>query len=239
MLCGCGSMPTRTDESDRASNGSMVFESEVYDFGIAGQQEEIKHDFVFKNTGDGLLQIKNLRPSCGCVAALLSGENIPSGETGIIQVTFKTNKYEGKQKKFIYVETNDPKEPKIELVVQGNIKSDIAVDPQGIHFGDVIKGETVSKKVKVFDMSNEGLQLKRIQINEKLFAIKTETFKGEHNRGFELEITLKPDIPAGPLKETITLHTNLKRRPRIDIPVLGNILGDIKVDPKFQKGEQQ
>jgi len=217
----------------------MEFETEIYDFGIAGQEREITHDFVFKNVGNSPLEIKGLRTSCGCMAALSSGETILPGEAGMIHATFKTQKYEGKQKKLIYVESNDPANPKFELVMQGSIKSDIAIEPQVLQFGDVPRGKTVSKKVKVFDLGKEELLLQRIQFNESHLNIEVDKFRDQNNKGFEIEVTLRPDIPAGSFNEVITLHTNIIKRPRIDIPVLGNILGDIKVDPKFQKGEQQ
>jgi hypothetical protein len=118
------------------------------------------------------------------------------------------------------------------LVIQGLIKADIAVDPQGLLFGDVDKGRTISKKVRAFDLAKDELQLKKIQFNENYFVVKIDKFRGLNNRGFELEVTLRPNIPVGSFSEIITLHTNLLKRPRLDIPVLGNIVGEIKVEPK-------
>lgn len=220
LLFSCAKYTAQPEKTD-SNSPRIQFEREIYDFGIAGQEREISHDFVFKNVGDSPLQIENPRTSCGCTSAILSGDTAAPGESGIIHASFKTQKYEGKQKKVISVESNDPENPKIELVIQGLIKKDIAIDPQGLYFGDVPKGKIISKKVKVFDLSKEELQLKRIQGNEKYFDIKSDKFKGENNRGFELEITLKPEIPVGPFSEVITLHTNMEKRPRIDVPVYG------------------
>jgi hypothetical protein len=213
-----------TTISERNSNSPRLqFEETIYDFGVAGQESEVTHNFVFKNVGNSPLKIEGLRTSCGCTAALLSEDTIAPGKTGIIHATFKTQKYEGKQKKFIYVESNDLEKPEIELVMQGSIKSDIAIDPQGLHFGNVSKGKTISKKVKVFDLGKGELQIERIRFNENFFGVKADKFKDQNNRGFELDITLRQDAPTGSFNEVITLHTNLERRPRIDIPVWGNI----------------
>lgn len=222
LIFSCAKYTAQPEKTD-SNSPRIQFEREIYNFGIAGQEREITHDFVFKNVGSSPLQIESLKTSCGCMAVLSSGDTIAPGETGIIHATFKTQRYEGKQKKFIYVESNDPEKPKIELVMQGFIKTDIAIDPQGLHFGNVSKGKTISKKVRVFDLNKGELQLKRIQFNENYFNIKADRFKGENNRGFELEITLKPEISGGSFSEVITLHTNLEKRPRIDIPIWGNI----------------
>lgn len=227
FLSNCATYTTSSGKTG-SSSPHIVFESDIYDFGIAGQEREISHDFVFKNVGYSHLEIKGLRTSCGCVAALSSGETIQPGEAGMIHAAFKTQKYEGKQKKLIYVESNDPENPKIELVMQGSIKSDIAIEPQALQFGNVPKGKTVSKKVKVFDLGKEELQLKRIQFNENHLNIKVDKFEEQNNRGFEIEVMLRPDIPVGLLNEVITLHTNLVKKPRIDVPVLANILNQVQ-----------
>ena len=203
----------------------MAFEELNYDFGIAGPGHRITHIFKFTNTGSEPLQIIRVNTSCGCTAALLSKKEVFPGGSGEIRATFKTKRFEGIQETTITVYSNDPDTPEIDLTIIGAIKRDVAVVPQGINFGDVEKGETVTGSVKLLQLSQNKLVLHRIEVNEKYLHVTTSRFREENSRGINIDISLKSEAPAGPLNEVITLHTNLKRRPRIDVLVYGVIKG--------------
>jgi hypothetical protein len=211
----------------------MAFEERVYDFGIAGPGDRITHIFKFTNAGSEPLQITRVSTSCGCTAALLSQKEIPPGSSGDIRTVFETKRFEGEQETTITVHSNDPDDPEIELTIIGAIQRDVAVVPQGINFGDVEKGKTVTGSVKLLQLSQNKLVLHRIEVNEKYLNATTSRFREENSRGIHIDITLKPEAPVGAFNEVITLHTNLKRRPRIDVPVWANILGRIQVQPEI------
>ena len=47
----------------------IAFETPVYDFGKVKSGDLVKHTFTFTNTGDELLILTNVQPSCGCTTA--------------------------------------------------------------------------------------------------------------------------------------------------------------------------
>ena len=73
-------------------------------------------------------------------------------------------------------------------------------------------------------MSKERLILEKVEVDDRYFSVKSSGFSEENRRGFDIEVILKPGVPAGKLNEVITLHTNVKRRPRIDVPVWGDVI---------------
>jgi len=83
--------------------------------------------------------------------------------------------------------------------------------------------ETVTGSVKLLQLSQNKLVLHRIEVKEKYLNATTSRFRDENSRGINIDISLKPEAPVGALSEVVTLHTNLKRRPRIDVPVWANI----------------
>jgi hypothetical protein len=85
----------------------MQFSDTAHDFGEVDQKTSNKHVFKFKNGGDEDLEIINVKPSCGCTAALLSSKIIKPGESGEIEVNFNASKFKGKVKKTVSVETNE------------------------------------------------------------------------------------------------------------------------------------
>ena len=221
----------------------LTFNELVYDFGIAGPEEKITHTFEFKNTGSSTLEIYRYETSCGCLASIVSKKIIPPGDTGKIKVTFKTRRFIGKQEKAVEIYSNDPERPKLRLVVRGVIKKDVAVVPSGGNFGKVDKGQAVTKRISLLELSNNKLVIRKIDYNHAMFSIRTARFRRENSRGIDVEITLKPEVPPGQVNEVITVNTNLKKRPRIDIPVWAHVVGDILVSPdmlamgRVKKGE--
>ena len=55
--------------SSAVGGPKIEFAEPKFDFGKVPAGEIIKHAFAFTNTGDQTLEIKDVRPSCGCTTA--------------------------------------------------------------------------------------------------------------------------------------------------------------------------
>ena len=86
----------------------IVFAEPVYDFGKVEQGKQVTHMFRFTNQGGQELRIESVKTSCGCTAAVISEEVIPSGQEGTISATFDTTHFSGEKAKGITVYSNDP-----------------------------------------------------------------------------------------------------------------------------------
>jgi len=227
----------QSDRSDTDPGLTSVpdirFDEKIYDFGVSGQREKILHEFGFANVGEGVLIVKTVRSSCGCIATVLSSEEIRPGDRGAIKATFETGEYEGKQKKTIRVFSNDPDEPEIHLDITGVIKAEVAIEPEFVYFGDIGKGETVARTLKLIQIGEDELRLNRLEVAEKYFTARVSRLEGGQNKGFQIDVILGANAPVGRFAEAMTLHTNLKKHPRIDIPLYGNVLGRIRVKPQM------
>ena len=98
------------------------FSEELWDFGTIKHGDVVTHVFEVKNLGGAELVISKVRPSCGCTAALLSSGEVPPGGTSQIEVTFKSSGFKGKISKYIYVESNDPDEPRTRLSITATVE---------------------------------------------------------------------------------------------------------------------
>ena len=225
MASQTNASPTETDVPD------IQFDKRFYDFGVAGPEEEVSYNYGFENIGNGILKIEKINAPCGCLAVLLASKTVPPGGAGILEVTLKTGKYKGTQTKSIFVHSNDPDEPSIELKISGMVKTEYALEPDCLDFRDVKKGNEVTKTFKFIQLGKDKLVLKLVEANKDFFSTSFRGLKDERHKGFLIDIHLTPEAPVGRFSEVITLHSNLKKRPRIDVPVWGNILGKIKVHP--------
>ncbi|MFC1855385.1 DUF1573 domain-containing protein [Thermodesulfobacteriota bacterium] len=105
------------------AGGPILFLKQIgHDFGTVEQHKELKHKFAYENTGTEDLEILDVKPGCGCTAALLKSRTVKPGEKGELEVTFNSGKFKGKVTKKVYIETNEPR---------GNSVLSMPIDPSG------------------------------------------------------------------------------------------------------------
>src|SRR5262245_35838774 len=108
----------------------IAFETPLYDFGKVKSGEMIKHTFVFTNTGDELLILTNVQPSCGCTTAGEWSRQVEPGKTGSIPIQFNSGSYGGAVHKTVTVASNDKGQPTLVLNLKGTIWKPVDVNPQ-------------------------------------------------------------------------------------------------------------
>ena len=123
------------------------------DFGKLKQGKVLTHIFAFTNEGDEILKIKRVKTSCGCTAALISNKEIAPGGKGEIKLTYNTRGFQGKNTKYIDVESNDPTHPRKRLAVSAEIevppRPRIFLDRYAIDLGLVLENEEVQATTRV------------------------------------------------------------------------------------------
>jgi len=106
-----------------SSAPSIDFPEDYWDFGEITPDELPTHIFKFKNIGDEVLIIKGTRVSCeACVEPLISSKELDPGEEGELKITVNSLDMIGRFTKRIYVESNDPVNPRAVVTVSGFIK---------------------------------------------------------------------------------------------------------------------
>ena len=107
-----------------ASSGpSIYFPEDYWDFGEITPDELPTHIFEFENIGDEVLIIKGTRVSCeSCIDPIISTRELKPGEEGELKITVNSPDMIGRFTKRIYVESNDPVNPRAVITVSGFIK---------------------------------------------------------------------------------------------------------------------
>ena len=121
-----------------ASSGpSIYFPEDSWDFGEITPDELPTHIFKFKNIGDEVLIIKGTKVSCeSCIDPLISTKELNPGEEGELKITVNSLDMIGRFTKRTYVESNDPVNPRLVIIVSGFIKeknepiSKVQTEPQ-------------------------------------------------------------------------------------------------------------
>ncbi|MFK7808355.1 MAG: DUF1573 domain-containing protein [Saprospiraceae bacterium] len=111
------------EAADRKGKPTIKFEKMVHRYGTIEQGEKIKHNFVFKNTGNKELVISNAKATCGCTQPSFPFVPIAPGEEGYIGVVFDSKGRLGHQRPKVTITTNaDP--PTYEIFLEGNVDSE-------------------------------------------------------------------------------------------------------------------
>jgi hypothetical protein len=75
----------------KADGPEIKFESLEHDYGTIKQGDDGNCVFKFKNVGNEVLVISDVRKSCGCTTPTWSKEPVLPGQSGEIKVGYNTN----------------------------------------------------------------------------------------------------------------------------------------------------
>jgi hypothetical protein len=99
----------------------LVFEQPIHDFGSVAPGSESKCSFKFANKGKGVLKIGDVTKTCGCTVFTLAKKDYEPGEEGVIEVSYNADRAPGVRTRKLYVLSNDPDNPRVELTIKANI----------------------------------------------------------------------------------------------------------------------
>jgi len=220
----------------------IEFEMTDMDFGSVEQGDVLNHIFKFKNTGDAPLLIKRVRTACGCTAALVSNRTVEPGEKGEIKVAFNTAGYSGEQRKYVYVESNDPREPNKQLSVAAEIDvpphAEIYLDRFTIDLGLILENEKIETKVNI---KNQGdLELRVIPSHRNAaFYVNGDRVKSPikiaAGKNQDLEIQIEPQKRSGLLREYILFKSNDPTKSSLSLYMSGYVVTKEQLKELFKK----
>jgi len=94
---------------------------DFWDFGQVREGDVLEHEFIFENTTERDLQIKDVNTSCGCAVSDVKKRLLVVGESTPLDVKFNSKGYSGQVKQYIYVITDDPEESISKYVIKGTV----------------------------------------------------------------------------------------------------------------------
>ena len=131
---------------------SIKLEKSEHDFGVVGPDTSNKCQFKFSNVGKSVLKIESIQSTCGCTVPELTKRDYAPGESGVIDVTFRTPNSRGIITKHLHVISNDPVVSRAELTVKATVEIKVVVDPNRVELAiNKENGGLASLKVKSLD----------------------------------------------------------------------------------------
>lgn len=199
----------------------LKFDSEKFDFGFTPEGLPVIHRYWAYNVGTDTLNIKRVRPSCGCTSIPLTKNRLAPGDSVALELKFDTKRFKGQITKTAAVETNDESQPnaQIEFTARvGKWEGAVIANPAEVYLDTL--GKTEQKVV----LKNTSAGPYKISVVSPLaefmqFELSDTVLTG---RG-EATITIRstPQTPIGVYNASVTLHLDGQQPHNISIPVYG------------------
>jgi hypothetical protein len=220
----------------------IVFKEDAWNFGRAKAGAELIHEFVFSNQGDAPLKIANVETSCGCTAVLLSTKRLEPGQTGKLKVTFATQGYSGEVVKYIYVESDDPVQPRIQLRVSAAIdvppQPRIDFDRYSFDAGLLVEGDELVAPITVYNKGELELRFEcQLSGARILMGGRPAVYPVKVASGGSADVVVRLDLKSrmGPIREFVLFKSNDPLRSTVSVNLNGYIVTKEQLRQLFQK----
>jgi len=217
-----------------AAWADRMFPESRHDFGPVPRGARVKHDFVLVNHLSEPVTILGLRPSCGCTSGRANASEVGPGQSAVIEAQMDTRNFVGVKSTVLYVSlmTAGGREAETGLGVSSTILSDIVLNPGTIDFGAVLRGQSPSQTLTIDRINLEGWRVYRMVSGSRVLnAQLVETSRKGGAVSYTLTVSLKPDAPAGPVRDEIRILSNDPETPSIPVMVTAWIRGELTAAP--------
>lgn len=169
---------------------------------------------------------------------MASAKEIPPGGEGRIDVTFKTERRKGVNRKQITVTTNDPGSQRVQLEVVADLEELLAASPTRQWFGQIKQDEIVTRSF-VFegkllnDAKLSNVRLKDTASSNDAYSWKINDSLSGEQRELTLDVTVNATkIRPGRFNDILVVSTNIEKFPELDLHLSGEVLGPISATPQ-------
>jgi len=226
-----GSVAGASVSSPETHGSRIAFDQTLFDFGKVEAGELIKHTFFFTNTGNQILEVREVRPSCGCTTAGEWDKQVEPGKYGKIPIQYNSAGNGGAVHKSVTVVCTDPSNSNAVLQITGTVWKPIDVSPPmaSFNFGPDVQ----SNEVRVLHIINnlpEPLALSEVKSgNPAVFQPELKTIK--EGKEYELRVTVVPPRNMPTMSTPITLKTSYAKMPVLSVTAFAAVQSAISAMP--------
>jgi len=217
-----------------------------HEFGTIGTGAEGSHRFEIRNVGGGPLTLSRGHSSCTCTVSDFEGaeegsaatKQVPAGGATFVTVTWKAKPPGGPFRQEVTVLTDDPRRPEVALVVEGTVVPTWRAVPESIVLANVSASGGQQASVAVYTYGPEPPVVKGVSIDHaqaaEFFSLATAALSAEEiaaepgsTGGFRIDVTIRPGLPLGRVRQTIAAVCELPERVTVEVPLEASVGGDL------------
>jgi len=200
----------------------IQFATNTFEFGKVPVGTIVRANFVLTNVGTAPLEIKDVRPGCGCTTAGAWDQWVEPGKTTTLALQLNTANFGGAIVKNATVSCNDPAQPITALLIKGEVWKPIDVQPSFVIFNSATDiSSNAFRLVRVINNTDEQITLGQPASNNPAFQPTLKTISP--GKEFELQIAVTPPAAGGTLQGVITVNTSATNLPPITVTAMAII----------------
>lgn len=208
-LASCQSSP------DRAP--TLRVSVDRLDLGTAAPGEEQTATLTLRNEGTRPLHLVRTITAEGVRVQLEPEDVLPGGGQGHLRLAVTAPELPGSWERGITLVTNDPASPLRHLHVTGTTASRFAVVPSPFPLGPLRQGESSPWPLRI--LTTDGVQARSVTTAGSILVAKLARDEKEPR----IELSIHPEAPAGAFRETVTVESTDRVRPRVEVEVYGRV----------------
>lgn len=218
-----------------------------------------RHEFTIRNAGRRPLRLTKGATSCTCTLSDFSGGTVPghgaehrvaAGESARVTVQWQARGSGGPFRQQAVIFTDDPRRPEIVLVVEGLLVPRWKTVPSAIALPTLSNSRADETSVRIFTYGGDVPEVESLTIDgpepERFFTLAampldaaTVAEEPGATGGLQVRVGIRPGLPLGMLRRTITAAIRMPEELAIDIPVEGVVSGDLALGgPKWDSLRQ-
>jgi len=214
----------------RAGTPRIEFEKTVCDFGTTSRTQSVKGSFVFRNVGDGVLELGELSTTCGCIVATAKPDRLRPGRKGEVTFTLSMPSVRSAIDRQIVVPSNDPQNRTVALTVKANFIPLFEIEPILLQL-EARPGQTTNLAALVRRTDGKPLNLARIEPTKPWI----KATKAQKPGATEARILIEASPEGSPrhFTEWVRLFVEGSDQPAVSAVLMGRVLGDLRLSPEL------
>ena len=215
-------------EPRRPPGPRIAIESTTHDFGPLWIGEVVQHTFVVKNEGNILLDLGDVRSTCGCLLHKVSERRIDPGRSAEVVAELHADKAPGPLVKMLRIRTNDADRLWLDLTLTAQLKTLYQVEPALLDVQDLVLGEPRDLVVKVTGTDGTPLRFGTPECKEKGFTV---SLRAPSDQGTEVVVRFLGEAFPGRRVFHVSVPTQHPKVPEATLPVQAVVLARLSVEP--------
>ena len=208
-----------------------MFSETEHDFGTVVSGGTPEFEFEFQNLYEEDVVIGGVRSSCGCTTVSTPTTSLKSWEKGKIVAKFNGDRFRGNRSATLTVSIIKPFPAEVQLQVKGQIRGDLAFEPQNLDFGETRAPSEKKATVRITRFGNSNWKITDLRSTYEFVRVRlTEVSRNFNSVTYELEARLLEGAPEGFVSEQILIITN-DSTSGLGVPLSGKVVSAITVSP--------
>jgi hypothetical protein len=204
----------------------VYFEQTTHDFGAVSPGSSSNCEFKFQNKGEGVLEINDITKTCGCTVPELAKKKYEPGESGTVKIVYNADKSAGIRTRHLYVLSNDPVNPRVELTIKALITEKISFTPEKLDY--TLKGKNAGEAdLTIKSVDNQPFSITKFEATGNAVVATYDA----NQKAPEIVIHTKVDLKNPAMSANGRIEIGLTHPECSSITVPFSILSALRCDP--------